>query len=205
MLSAVYRDEGDLAKSVSEVREAVRLAPGSADGWNALGLLLTAGGRDSEAEAAYRSALKARPDDPDALFNLAELLQRAKRTAEARVLLERLVAKRPSFPGAATALEAARREGAAPGPGQVHLSLLRVATRADADEVLRRLAAGEDFAALARARSTDPSASRGGDLGLIRPGELAEALRSAAASLAVGAHSAALETPAGYVILRREQ
>jgi len=205
MLSAVYRDDGDVAKAVSEVREAVRLAPGSPDGWNALGLLLTAGGRHAEAESAYRSALKARPDDPDALFNLAELLRRAKRAAEARTLLERLVAKRPSFPGAAAALEAARRDAAAPGPGQVHLSLLRVATRAEAEEVLRRLAAGEDFAALARARSTDPSASQGGDLGLIRPGELAEALRSAAGSLAVGSHSAALETPAGYVILHREQ
>lgn len=205
MLSAVYRDEGDLPKAVAEVREAVRLAPDSPDGWNALGLLLAASRRDAEAEAAYRSALKARSDDPDALFNLAELLRRAKRTKEATTLLERLVAKRPSFPGAAVALEAARREEAAPGPGELRLSLLRVATREEAEEVLRRLAAGEDFAALARERSTDPSASRGGALGLIRPAELAEALRSAAASLAVGAHSAALETPAGYVILRREQ
>jgi choline-sulfatase len=205
MLSAVYRDEGDLKKAVGEVREAVRLAPDSADGWNALGLLLTASRRDAEAEAAYRSALKARPDDPDALFNLAALLRRSKRAKEAADLLDRLVAKSPSFPGAAGALGAARDEAASPGPGQLRLSLLRVATREEAEDVLRRLAAGEDFAALARARSTDPSASRGGELGLIRPAELAEALRSAAAGLAVGAHSAALETPAGYVILRREQ
>ena len=53
-------------------------------------------------------------------------------------------------------------------------------------------------------RSTDPSASRGGDLGLVHPDELAEPLRSAAAALAVGARSPVLETPAGYVILRRQ-
>jgi len=204
MLSAVYRDEGDLPKAVAEVRESVRLAPASADGWNALGLLLRASRKDAEAESAFRSALKARPEDPDALFNLAEVLRRAKRSSEAVVLLERLIAKTPSFPGVAEALEGARREVASPGPGQVRLGLLRVATREEAEGLARRLAAGEDFAALARARSTDPSASRGGDLGLVRPDELAEPLRSAAAALAVGARSPVLETPAGYVILRRQ-
>jgi peptidyl-prolyl cis-trans isomerase C len=204
MLSAVYRDAGDLSKAEAEVRESVRLAPTSADGWNALGLLLTASRKDTEAESAFRSALKARTGDPDALFNLADVLRRAKRTTEAVGLLERLIAKTPSFPGAAEALEAARRETSAALPGQVRLGLLRVATREEADELARRLAAGEDFVALARAHSTDPSASRGGDLGLVRPEELAEPLRSAAAGLAVGAHSAVLETPAGYVILRRQ-
>jgi tetratricopeptide (TPR) repeat protein len=205
MLSAVYRDDGDLSKAVAEVRESVRLAPASADGWNALGLLLAAGGKEAEAESAFRSALKARPGDPDALFNLADVLRRAKRTKEAVELLERLIAKAPSFPGAAAALEAARREASAALPGQVRLGLLRVATREEAEDLARRLAAGEDFAALARAHSTDPSASRGGDLGLVRPEELAEPLRSTAAALAVGAQSAVLETPAGYVILRRER
>jgi len=204
MLSALYRDEGDLRRAVAEVREAVRLAPASADAWNALGLLLAASGKDAEAEAALRSALKAGPDDPDALFNLAEVCRRANRPGEAARLLERLIAKAPDFPGAATTLEAARREAAAPGPGQIRLALLRVATREEAEELGRRLAGGEDFASLARARSTDPSASRAGDLGLVRPEELAEPLRSAAAALAPGAHSPVLETPAGYVILRRQ-
>jgi peptidyl-prolyl cis-trans isomerase C len=183
----------------------VRLAPGAPDGWNALGLLLAAGGKDAEAESAFRSALKARPGDPDALFNLAELLRRAKRSNEAMALLERLIAKTPSFPGAAEALEAARLDVASSGPGQVRLGLLRVATREEAEDLARRLAAGEEFAALARAHSTDPSASHGGDLGLVRPEELAEPLRSAAAGLAVGAHSAVLETSAGYVILHRRR
>ncbi|HEY2942485.1 MAG TPA: tetratricopeptide repeat protein [Vicinamibacteria bacterium] len=203
MLSAVYRDAGDLPRAVAEVRASVRLAPASADGWNALGLLLAANRKDAEAETAFRSALKARPDDPDALFNLAETLQRSKRAKEAADLLERLVARVPSFPGAAEALERARREAAAAPAGQVRLSLLRVATREEANDLARRLAAGEGFAALARARSNDPSAARGGELGLVRPEELAEPLRSAAAAMALGAHSAVLETPAGYVILYR--
>jgi arylsulfatase A-like enzyme/tetratricopeptide (TPR) repeat protein len=205
MLSAVYRDDGDLTRAIAEVREAVRLEPGSPDGGNALGLLLAATGRETEAEAAFRSALKARPDDPDALFNLAEVYRRTRRAKEAVDLLERLIAKSPGFPGAARALEAARRDAAAPGPGQVRLALLRVSTREEAEELARRLAGGEDFAALARARSMDPSASRGGDLGLVRPQEMAEPMRSAAAGLAVGALSPILETRAGYVILLRQR
>jgi Tfp pilus assembly protein PilF len=203
MLSAVYRDDGDLPRAIAELRQAVRLEPGAPDGWNALGLLLAATGGETEAEAAFRSALKARPDDPDALFNLAEIYGRTKRAKGAVELLERLIAKSPGFPGAARALEAARRDAAAPGPGQVRLALLRVATREEAEDLARRLAKGEDFAALARTRSTDPSASRAGDLGFVRPEELAEPLRSAAAGLAAGALSPILETSAGYVILLR--
>jgi len=86
----------------------------------------------------------------------------------------------------------------------MRLALIRVATREEAEDVARRLVADEDFAALARALSTDPSAGRGGDLGLVRPEELAEPLRSAATGLAVGARSGVIETTAGYVILRRE-
>jgi len=203
VLSAVYRDEGDLPRAVAEVRESLRLAPASADGWNALGMLLAASRKDAEAESAFRSALKVRPEDPDALFNLAQTLRRMQRTKEAADLLERLVTKAPSFPGAAEALESARRESAAAAPGQARLALLRVATREEAEQVALRLAAGEDFAALARERSTDPSASRGGDLGLVRPEELAEPLRTAAAALAVGAHSPVLQSSGGYVILYR--
>ena len=37
-------------------REAVRREPGFGDGWNALGLLLAAAGRDGEATAAFQTA-----------------------------------------------------------------------------------------------------------------------------------------------------
>jgi peptidyl-prolyl cis-trans isomerase SurA len=70
---------------------------------------------------------------------------------------------------------------------------------------VRRAAAGEDFAALARELSEDASAAHGGDLGFVRPAELAEPLRSAAAALAPGSVSPPLATPSGYVLLKRDQ
>jgi parvulin-like peptidyl-prolyl isomerase len=67
------------------------------------------------------------------------------------------------------------------------------------------LKAGEAFAAVARVESADASAARGGDLGNVRVGDLAEPLRSAAAGLAPGEVSPVLDTPAGFVLLKRDR
>jgi choline-sulfatase len=108
-LSAVYRDQGDLEAAIAEVREAVRRKPRFGDGWNALGLLLAAAGRDREATSAFQSAYEVSPRDPDVLFNLAASHLKAGHPAEARPLLEALVARAPGFPGAQQALAEARR------------------------------------------------------------------------------------------------
>lgn len=47
-----------------------------------------------------------------------------------------------------------------------------VATEDEAQQLKRRLTAGEAFDLLARRHSKCPSAKRGGDLGEIRPGQL---------------------------------
>jgi arylsulfatase A-like enzyme/tetratricopeptide (TPR) repeat protein len=204
-LSAIYRDTGRTDDAVSELREAVRRAPGFGDGWNALGVLLTELGRTAEAERAYRAALDAHAEDPDVLFNLAGLLARTGRGADALPLLEKLAEVAPRFPGALEALESARRDLARAASGSLHVRLLRVADRATVEAAARRLATGEDFAAVARAVSVDASAAQGGDLGAVDPAELAEPLRSALAALSPGQVSAILETAAGYVILKREK
>jgi parvulin-like peptidyl-prolyl isomerase len=46
---------------------------------------------------------------------------------------------------------------------------------------------------------------RGGDLGLVRVGELAEPLRTVAAALPAGAISRPVRTAEGYVLLMRER
>jgi parvulin-like peptidyl-prolyl isomerase len=87
----------------------------------------------------------------------------------------------------------------------VRLRLIRVATGPDAEDVARRARAGEDFAALARALSSDPSATRGGDLGFLAPADLAEPLATAVARLAPGEVSGVIETGDGFVVLKRER
>jgi tetratricopeptide (TPR) repeat protein len=204
-LATLYRTEGQLQPALKEAEEAVRLAPRMAETQVARGLVLGAEGREDLAAAAFRTALEAHPDDPDALFFLAAVELRAGHADVARPLLERLLKGAPGYPGGREALAQANRATAPPPAGSMRLRLLRVSDRKRAEDALRRLVAGEDFAQLARALSEDPSASEGGDLGLVRPADLAEPLRSAASRLHPGGLSPVLEVAGGYVVLKRER
>ena len=209
-LSALERGGGELQAALAEADRAVAILPRAPEGHVARGLALGALGREAEAAEAFHEAVKLAPDDPDALFFLAAIEIRAGRADTAVPLLERLLKRAPSYPGARETLALARRQAAprapaAPLAGSVHLRLLRVGDRSQAEAAARRAASGEDFAALARAVSEDPSSARGGDLGFVVPAELAEPLRTAAAALGPGQLSPVLETAAGYVVLKREK
>jgi arylsulfatase A-like enzyme/Tfp pilus assembly protein PilF len=219
-LANLYRGSGDLARARAEAEDALRLDPKSAEAQVAWGLVLGALGREPEAAQAFRAALKLKPDQADALFYLGSVELRAGRPAAAVPLFERLLRKAPRYPGAEASLAAARAGAGSAGPTApavpsasapparrdgIPLRLIRVRDRDSAEAALRRAAAGEDFAALARELSEDASAPRGGDLGTVRPADLAEPLRSAAAALAAGHVSAVLEIPGGYVILKRDR
>lgn len=71
------------------------------------------------------------------------------------------------------------------------------------DAALARIEAGEDFATVAREISDDPSATVGGDLGTIAPGQLIPAFEQAAFGLAVGGRSGVVETPYGFHLIQR--
>jgi choline-sulfatase len=216
-LSGLARGRGEIQAALAAAERAVALDARAPQGHVARGLALGALGREAEAEQAFRNALEQDADDPDALFFLAAVELRGGRAQAAAALLERLLKRAPEYPGAREALTLARQASTPPptatpiptatptAAGGVHLRLLRVSDRARADAAASRAAAGEDFAALARELSEDPSAARGGDLGVVAPGDLAEPLRSLAAGLEPGQLSPVHETPAGYVLLKREK
>jgi choline-sulfatase len=204
-LSNVYRNQGELARARDEAGEALRLDPESPDAHVANGLALGALGREDEAGRAFGEALRLAPDHPDALFYLGSVELRAGHAREALPLLERLVEKTPDYPRGRETLALARALAAPPPPGSVRLRLLRTPSRAKAEALARRLAAGESFASLAEAESVDASAPRGGDLGILRVADLAEPLRTAASALAPGEVSPVIGTGDGYVLLEREE
>jgi len=72
-----------------------------------------------------------------------------------------------------------------------------------ATETLRELNDGADFEALAKARSDDGSASRGGALGVFTSGVMHRDFEAAVVELNVGARSAVIETPFGFHIIER--
>jgi peptidyl-prolyl cis-trans isomerase C len=77
------------------------------------------------------------------------------------------------------------------------------ATRTEAEGVLKRVKAGEDFAALAKQYSKDPgSAAVGGDLNYFPKGQMVPAFDAAAFALKTGEISSLVETEFGFHIIK---
>ena len=75
----------------------------------------------------------------------------------------------------------------------------------DAEEVIRHLEEGADFAELAQEYSRGPTASLGGDLGWFVPGEMVEPFGRATMGLEIGEHTREpVRTRYGYHVIRLE-
>ena len=74
--------------------------------------------------------------------------------------------------------------------------------REKAEAIRKKLVAGEDFAALAKAESSCPSKEKGGDLGTFGKGEMVAEFEKATAALKPGELSEVVETQFGYHIIK---
>lgn len=82
----------------------------------------------------------------------------------------------------------------------------KAAARALADSVVAKVRAGEDFAALAKRYSEDPSnKDKGGDLGWFRRGQMVQAFEDVAYALRPGEVSGIVQTPFGFHIIKLEK
>ncbi len=87
-------------------------------------------------------------------------------------------------------------------PEQVNASHILVATEEEAKEILKQIKAGENFAALAKAKSIDPSAkSNGGNLGFFGKGQMVPEFEKAAFALEVDEVSEPTKSQFGYHII----
>jgi len=86
--------------------------------------------------------------------------------------------------------------------GPVHLGIIVVDSPGKANRVVQRLKNGEDFAAVAREISIDPTSSDGGSMGLVDPSSLRSELRDALKGVSAGQISAVVPMPSGFAVLK---
>ncbi len=80
-----------------------------------------------------------------------------------------------------------------------------VKTEAEAKEIIKELAAGKDFAELAKAKSTDPNKSDGGDLGYFKKGMMVPEFEAAAFAMNKGDVSKVpVKTQFGFHVIKVE-
>lgn len=134
----------------------------------------------------------------------AELRERVRFELTVRRLLDQMQVPEVSEQEARAYFNAHR--AAFDEPERVRVRHILLGTEAEARVALARLRAGESFEKLARELSLDPgSRSRGGDLGLVAPGQTVPEFERVAFSLKPGELSEPVQTSFGYHVVQVTQ
>jgi tetratricopeptide (TPR) repeat protein len=89
-----------------------------------------------------------------------------------------------------------------PSSKEILLQVIMVPSAEQAQRAIERLNKGEDFSAVAREVSIDPTASAGGNMGKFDPASLRIELRNALQGVGPGQITSVVHIPAGYIILK---
>jgi peptidyl-prolyl cis-trans isomerase C len=86
---------------------------------------------------------------------------------------------------------------------QLRASHILVTTKESADDLLRQINEGADFAVLARQNSSCPSGQNGGDLGTFGPGMMVKPFEDATIATSIGSVSQPVQTQFGWHLVKR--
>ncbi|MBU1083989.1 MAG: peptidylprolyl isomerase [Candidatus Omnitrophota bacterium] len=87
-------------------------------------------------------------------------------------------------------------------PEVMRVSHILVPTRKEAEDVMASLSSGADFEETAKAKSVDPTAQRGGDIGYFPKGQLMTEFENACSGLEINEISGIVRTKLGYHIIK---
>jgi tetratricopeptide (TPR) repeat protein len=87
-------------------------------------------------------------------------------------------------------------------PGKIDLGIIVLPTLKDAQAAIKELNSGKDFSVLAKAKSTDATATDGGYMGKLEPSQLRPELRDALRGHRAGELTDIVRLPSGFAILK---
>lgn len=90
-------------------------------------------------------------------------------------------------------------------PVRFKIQQITVKTEEEAGEIMNSVVNGADFSWVAKRKSVDPLASKGGDAGWVTKGELSEPLKNLVDTLTVGEISPAVKVDSYYSIIRLKE
>ena len=201
-VGSIYAEKGDFDSAVAEYRRCIRDAPKWALPYSNLASVYLQRGTADSAIAAYRRCIALMPEDAALQNNLGYAYARHGLIDSAIAAYQRAIRFSPDPRMLRDAqnnliiMQAIRA-----GKMRVRHILLR--TEAEAQEILKQLKDGADFAELARRRSADPSAEEGGITGFFSAGDLDPDFESAVKQLKVGEMSGVVKTRLGYHVILR--
>ena len=98
-----------------------------------------------------------------------------------------------------------KNSGSFPTKDEIRARHILVKTEAEADEIIKELTGGADFAKLAAEKSIGPSKTNGGDLNYFSKGQMVPPFEEAAFALAKGEFTkSAVKSPFGWHIIKLE-
>lgn len=149
------------------------------------------------------------PEGLEKIFSKPRDFNSWKEDLKKRILLEKLVEKDVNSTITVTDAEAlacykANKEYRR-SEERVHLSQILLPDREAAEDALKELKAGADFAALAKEVSSGPEGKRGGDMGYFTRGVLPENMDETVFKLRPGQISGIVESPYGFHIFKLDK
>ena len=198
---------GRFDEASKTLQEALARDPSDSLALNNLAGVYYKTGRVDDAVLELRKATEINPDDLNAHNNLAGIYYRQEKFDKAIEELQRILSLDPSHAVAAANLEEAykRKRELESGrrEGSMRARQIVLPSEEEAKAVRAEITDGKDFARLARERSVDATAAKGGDLGFFDKGELDSEAEEAVRKLAPGEISGVVKTPSGYSIFQR--
>lgn len=201
-LAEVYLAKKEVARAKAALADCIARAPDWIAPYKRLALLYLGENAIDSAGAMYHEALEIDPKDAEIHNNLGYIysaqgdLDKARRAYETAMTESQDPKTLRDAQGNLDIIKSIQA-------GKMRVRHILVKTETEAQEILNKLKAGEDFATLARTYSIDPSKKNGGSTGFFSQGDLHPDFEAAVVKLKPNEVSGIVKTPLGYHLILR--